>query len=240
MIVWIRSSIYFLFMVITGFIWGAFGFLLYPLPLKWRWPLISSWAKMNLVALRWICGLSYEVHGKENIPDQASIILCKHQSTWETIGLQKIFPHQTWVLKRELLKVPGFGWGLAALEPVAIDRGSRKKAMEQVIEQGTDRLKRGVWLVIFPEGTRTAPGTKNKYKAGGARLAVASGALVVPVAQNAGDFWPRHGFRKYPGVIQVHIGEPIDPEGKTPEQVNQLAEEYIEGIMEKITLTAKD
>lgn len=174
------------------------------------------------------CNLRYEVIGKENIPQTNSIILAKHQSAWETIAMQLIFPTQTWVLKRELLFLPFFGWGLAMTEPVAINRASGKKALRQVIKQGTDRLKRGLWLVIFPEGTRTAFGSKGKYAIGGALLAEKSGFPVVPVAHNAGKYWPKDSFIKYPGTITLSIAPMIDSSQLKAKAINQLAEDWIE------------
>jgi 1-acyl-sn-glycerol-3-phosphate acyltransferase len=159
------------------------------------------------------------------------VILAKHQSAWETIAFQQIFPPQTWVLKRELLWIPLFGWALALLRPIAIDRGAGRVAIEQVIEQGRERLQSGIWVVVFPEGTRVAPGTRRRYGIGGAALAAASGYPVVPVAHNAGSFWPRRGFRKRPGMIRVVIGPVIDSHGKTAEEIRRQAEEWIENTM---------
>ncbi len=161
--------------------------------------------------LKHLCGLDYRVEGREHLPGGAAIILSKHQSAWETIAFQEIFPPQTWVLKRELMWIPLFGWALALLRPIAIDRSAGRKAIEQVIEQGRERLQSGIWVVVFPEGTRVAPGTRKRYGMGGAVLAAETGYPVVPVAHNAGSFWPRRGFLKRPGTVRVVIGPVIDP-----------------------------
>jgi len=231
----IRSTIYFTLMVITGALYAIPASFTGFMPFDKRFKFISQWARFNIWALEKICGLGYEIKGKENIPNEASIILAKHQSTWETFATQIIFPPQTWVLKKSLLNIPFFGWGLRQTEPVAIDRKRKRKAMEQVMEQGKDRLDKGRWIIIFPEGTRIAPGKKGKYKLGGARLAVHSGRKIVPVAHNAGEFWARHSFTKKAGKITVSILPPIDPHGLTAEEINSKVEESIESEMKAIT-----
>jgi 1-acyl-sn-glycerol-3-phosphate acyltransferase len=185
--------------------------------------------------LRVLCNLKYEVQGQQNIPDGAAIIFCKHQSTWETLALQQIFPPQVWVLKRELFWVPFFGWALMSLGSVGIDRKSGRKAIRQIVKQGAYRLKQGRWIVIFPEGTRVAPGVRKRYGIGGAVLAEHSGFPVVPVAHNAGEFWPRRGLLKKPGTIKVVIGEPIQTNGRSAEEINKLAEEWIEATVAEIS-----
>jgi 1-acyl-sn-glycerol-3-phosphate acyltransferase len=179
--------------------------------------------------------LGVRVEGLEHIPKGNGLILAKHQSAWETIFLQTIFPPQTWVLKRELLWLPIFGWGLALTRPIAIDRAAGKKALRQVINQGIDRLQRGLWVVIFPEGTRTAPGQHQRYAIGGAMLAEKSGYPVVPVCHNAGEFWPKQGFNKQPGTITLVIGEPFSPAGMRAGEINQRVEEWIESTYQRIT-----
>jgi len=230
-----RSAIYFTVMVVTAVLYSVPSVFTFPLPFEKRYAFIRQWARFNVWCLKKICGLGFEIKGKENIPDQASIILCKHQSTWETYALQVVFPPQIWVLKKSLLRVPFFGWALGMLEPIAIDRSARKKAMEQIIEQGIQRLENGRWVVLFPEGTRIAPGKRGKYKMGGTRLAEVSGQLIVPVAHNAGEFWPRHGFEKKPGTITISILPPINPEGKSAAELNKMVEDQIETEMQQIT-----
>ena len=231
----IKSLIYFSIMVVSAVLFAVPAVLTLPLPYEKRYAFISQWARFHIWTLGIICGLTFKVKGAENIPDQASIILSKHQSTWETFALQLIFPQQIWVLKKNLLKIPFFGWALAQLEPIAIDRKARKKAMEQVIEQGINRLDNNRWVVLFPEGTRIAPGKKGKYKLGGARLAVESGKLVVPVAHNGGEFWPKHSMTKKAGVITLSVLPSINPNGKTAAEIGKLVETAIENEMQVIT-----
>lgn len=231
----IKSSIFFGLMVITAVIFAIPAVLTVIFPFEKRFRIISSWARFNIWSLEKICGLSYEIRGLDNIPQESCIIMSKHQSTWETFATQKIFPPHTWVLKKSLLNIPFFGWGLRMLEPVAINRSNRRQAMEQILAQGKDRLEKGRWIIVFPEGTRIAPGKKGKYKKGGARLAAHTGHQIVPVAHNAGEFWPRHGFTKKPGVITLSILPPISPQGLTPEEIIQQVESAIENEMQQIT-----
>ena len=188
-----------------------------------------------LFLLRHLCGIRYQILGAENIPKTPSIVLSKHQSAWETLAFQKIFPPQVWVLKKELLLIPFFGWGLAMTSPIAIDRKSGKKALEQIVEQGRERLKQGFWIVIFPEGTRIPPGKRGKYRIGGAWLATHTNVPVVPVAHNAGEFWGRNSFIKMPGTITVSIGKPIDPTGMEAGELNEKVEAWIENEMLRIS-----
>jgi 1-acyl-sn-glycerol-3-phosphate acyltransferase len=206
----------------------------FPLPSLSRYRITSGWAHLMLYLLRMICGISYRVIGAERIPRTPSIILSKHQSAWETLAFQQIFPSQVWVLKKELLRVPFFGWGLAMTSPIAIDRSSGKAALKQIVEQGKDRLKKGFWIVIFPEGTRIAPGQKGKYRIGGAWLATHTNVPVVPVAHNAGEYWGKNALIKLPGTITVSIGPPIDPTGMEPEDLNTTVESWIEAEVERI------
>lgn len=216
----------------------AFSFpsvLTFPFPFSWRYRFITQWSRFNLWWLKVTCGLRYQVHGLENIPATNAIVLSKHQSTWETLALQLIFPDQSWLIKRELLWIPFFGWGIAMLEPIAIDRSAKRKALTQLLEQGAARLKQGRWIVIFPEGTRMPPGQRGNYRLGGARLAAATGYPVVPVAHNAGEHWPKRSFIKTPGVIHIWIGPPIATQGRSAEEINRLTEEWIENKMAEIT-----
>ncbi|ADE13425.1 phospholipid/glycerol acyltransferase [Nitrosococcus halophilus Nc 4] len=229
-----RSLIFSLGQVFSTLVFGLVGLCLSFLPFHYRYRFLIQWGRLNFWWLRKTCGVSFRVRGAEHIPPGPAVVLCKHQSAWETIALQQIFPPQIWVLKRELLWIPFFGWGLALLEPIAIDRKSGRKALEQIIQQGRQRLAAGRWVVVFPEGTRMPPGKMGRFGIGGAALAQATGYPVVPVAHNAGRYWPRSGFTKYPGVIDVAIGPPIDTQGKTATQVNQQAYDWIEQAMEEI------
>lgn len=198
------------------------------LPFKWRYAWLTRWAWFNLHWLRITCGINYVIEGWENVPDSPCIIYSKHQSTFETYALQVILPPQAWVLKRELLWVPIFGWGLAICRPIAIDRGAGRKAVKQIITQGIQRLNSGQWVLVFPEGTRIAPGEKKKYGIGGAILAEKSGYPVLPVAHNAGEFWRKKQFIKTPGTIRIVFGPMIDSTGKSAQQINAEAAEWME------------
>ncbi|MGD8641287.1 MAG: lysophospholipid acyltransferase family protein [Gammaproteobacteria bacterium] len=233
--VYIRSFIFNLIMIGTVPLFVLPGFLLYPFPYEVRYAFLSQWARTIVVWLRVICKLKHEVIGAENIPEGPAIIFCKHQSAWETIALQTIFPPQVWVLKRELIRVPIFGWALAMLESIAIDRKSGRKAVEQIVEQGRQRLDTGKWIVVFPEGTRVAPGQRKKFGIGGAVLAEQTGYPVVLVAHNAGDFWRRRSIVKRAGVIKVVIGPTIDPAGKTAAEIKNIAEQWINDTVEDIS-----
>lgn len=233
--IFLRSLLFSLSMIVSSIVITSIGTLFLPFSFKIRYFVIGHFAKVNLWLLETICRIHYEVEGRENIPEGTAIIFSKHQSTWETMALQRIFPPQTFVVKRELLWLPFFGWGLLTLDPIGIDRKAGRKAIKQILKQGTERLKRGIWVVIFPEGTRSKPGTKGKYKIGGAMLAAHSEFPVVPVAHNAGEFWPKGGFLKKPGTIKVVIGPPIETKGKPADQILQEAEDFIEGTMPRIS-----
>lgn len=232
---WLRSLLFMVVMIVSTVIYAPLAVLTFPFPFHQRYWFISRWTLFNLYMLEKLCRLRYVVEGAANIPAQNAIIFCKHQSTWETFALQKIFPPQVWILKRELLWVPFFGWGLAMLDPIAIDRKAGRKAVMQLLEQGAKRLEDGRWVVVFPEGTRVAPGARKRYGIGGALLGEKTGRLIVPVAHNAGEYWRRRGFIKYPGTIRVVIGPPIDPGGLAAEEINRRAEAWIEDAMQRIT-----
>lgn len=233
---YIRALLFWVVFFVSTLIIAPLVVLTFPFPFAVRYATAHSWSRLNLWWLELTCGLHYQVTGTENIPAEASIIFSKHQSTWETMALQIFFPPQVWVLKQELLRIPFFGWAMALLEPIAIDRSAGRKAVVQMARQGRERLDNGRWVVVFPEGTRVAPGKRERYKIGGAVLAQKSGGRkVVPVAHNAGEYWSRHSFVKKPGTIQVVIGPPIATEGKTAQAILDEAEAWIEGTMEKIT-----
>lgn len=231
----IRSLLFTTIMIVTVPVFVLPGLLLYPFPYKVRYGFLSCWAKTVVWWLRLICDLRHEIINPENIPQGPAIIMCKHQSAWETIALQAIFPPQVWVLKHELIKIPIFGWALAMLESIAIDRGSGRKAVEQIVQQGIQRLQTGKWIVVFPEGTRVAPGRRKKFGIGGAVLAEQSGFPVVLVAHNAGDFWRRRSLIKRPGVIKVVIGPTIEPKGKTAAEIKDIAEKWINDTVDEIS-----
>lgn len=230
-VLYVRAWLFYVGLFVLTIPFSLLAILLIPLPavMHSRW--VSGWAHAVMWWLKVTCNLRYEVTGREHIPATPSIILAKHQSAWETIALQSIFPPQVWVLKRELLMIPFFGWGLWAVGSIPIDRSSGREALKKLVNHGKDRLKRGLWVVIFPEGTRTAPGVRGKYHIGGAWLASHTETAVVPVAHNAGRFWRKNSILKYPGVIQVVIGQPIDTTGLKPDAVNKQVEEWIEAEM---------
>jgi 1-acyl-sn-glycerol-3-phosphate acyltransferase len=224
----LRSTLYFLLQIIITPPYALVVLATYPLSPLNRYRVISGWSHIMLFLARFICGVRYCVLGTENIPRKPTIVLSKHQSAWETLAFQQIFPPQVWVLKKELLHIPFFGWGLAMTSPIAINRSRGKAALKQIIRQGRDRLQKGLWIIIFPEGTRIDPGKKGRYGIGGAWLATNTGVSVVPVAHNAGVLWGKNSFIKFPGTITVSIGEPIDPAGMDANELNNKVEEWIE------------
>jgi 1-acyl-sn-glycerol-3-phosphate acyltransferase len=199
-----------------------------PLPRMLRYRIISGWSRLVVILARQILGIGWRIEGGENLPAQPAVILAKHQSAWETMAFQLIFPPQVHVLKRELLWIPFFGWGLALMSPIAIDRSRGFAALRSIARRGRERLEQGFWVVVFPEGTRVAPGERRAYQLGGAWLAAASGAPVVPVAHNAGLFWPRNAFVKRAGTVTVRIGPVIASANRDPKTINDLAEAWIE------------
>jgi len=231
----IRSLLFSASMIISTIIITFLLVIFSPMPFIVRSRLARGYACFIVSALKILCGINYTVRGRENIPKGSAIILSKHQSTWETYALQLFFPAQTWVLKRELMWVPFFGWGLALLKPISIDRSSGRKAVNQIIEKGKQRLDAGIWVTIFPEGTRIAPGKHKRWGIGGAVLAESSGYPVVPVAHNAGEFWGRRSFLKKPGTIQVVIGKPIEVNGLSANEINQKAEQWVDATMKEIS-----
>jgi len=233
----LRSILFNLGILVITPIFSILAILLFLLPAVTRSRLVSGWAHCSMFWLALTCGLRFRVIGRENMPDHACVILAKHQSAWETIAFQTIFPPQIWVMKRSLLWIPFLGWAFAALRAIAIDRSAGREALKQMVAQGKDRLARGLWVVIFPEGTRIAPGERGKYHIGGAWLATHTQATVVPVAHNAGEFWRKNSFIKMPGVITVSIGKPIESKGMKPDALNQVVESWIEAEME--TLSSK-
>jgi len=196
------------------------------------WRLSIQWGVEHLLGIR------PRVIGLENMPQDPCVILSKHQSAWETMTLQDYVPKGAFcvfVLKKELLRVPLIGWGLGAMKMISIDRSAGKEALDKVVEQGRERLKSGFYVIIFPEGTRVAPGTTKRYKSGGAYLATRVGCKVVPVAHDAGEFWPRQAFVKKPGTVAVSIGPAFDATGMSESEVNRRAEAWIEAEMRRIS-----
>jgi 1-acyl-sn-glycerol-3-phosphate acyltransferase len=231
-----RSILYFILLTLSTIILATLGTLV-----GWAFTrngihwVDHSWSRINLWGLEHICGLKYRLHGAENIPDTSCIIFAKHQSAWETIALISIIPGpKAWVLKRELLYMPFLGWVMIYFKPIAIDRKSGHRAVDQIVEQGIQRLETGKKVFVFPEGTRVAPGTRKRYGIGGAILAEKSGYPVLPVAHNAGVFWRRRDIRKYPGTIDVRIGPLIQTQGLSAVEINKAAETWIESTVESL------
>lgn len=231
----VRSLIFYIALVVSA----AFMCVLLPFMAFFsrttRFRSVVLWARFVLWVLHRVCGLGFSVEGRENLPDVASVAYIKHTSVWETIADIVVFPEQTWVLKRELMWVPLLGLGLFMLAPIAINRNARHSAAQQVITKGQERLENGVWLMIFPEGTRVAPGKTRRYGFSGAVLASKSGRPVVPVAHNAGDYWQKGEFLKRPGTIRFCIGPVIEPAGKTVQEINAEAQAWIENRMAAIS-----
>ncbi len=238
-VLYIRSFIFWLGFLLSTVVVGLLVIALFFTPSDFRLTVAKLWCHSTLWWLKLVCKLDYVVEGAENIGEQNAIVLCKHQSTWETIALHAIVPLGRWVFKRELMKIPIFGWALALTDPIAIDRGSGRKAVTQLIREGTEKLKQGKWMILFPEGTRTSPGAEKQYKIGGALLATKSGYPVLPIAHNAGEFWPKHSFIKWPGTITVCIGPLIESRDKKADVLLAETHDWIEGKMKQISDPAR-
>ncbi|GMR06901.1 MAG: 1-acyl-sn-glycerol-3-phosphate acyltransferase [Gammaproteobacteria bacterium] len=230
---WIRSFIYYLFMVTSMIILFLILVLISPFEYKYRAMLIRYWALLQMWLLKVCCGLTYEVLGSENLPSHPYIALPKHQSTWETIASNFLFRQSAWVFNKELFTIPFFGWGLYLTRSVGIDRGTPRAALNQLVTKGGALLKQGRTMVIFPEGTRVPPGEQAKFEPGGSLLAVRTGTPVVPVALNAGEFWPKESFRKYPGHIKVIIGPLIESKGLKARELNEKVESWMQKTMKE-------
>ncbi|RQH10052.1 lysophospholipid acyltransferase family protein [Paraburkholderia dinghuensis] len=232
----IRSLLLFIYFVVFTVPYATACIVAFPfLSANRRYWMAVGWCRTTLFVARWLTGIRYRIEGMENLPDGAAVVLAKHQSAWETIALPALMPRpMCYVFKRELLYVPFFGWTLGMLKMVHINRKEGKLAFNSVTRQGKLRMAEGAWIIMFPEGTRTQVGKQGKYKTGGARLAVETGAQVIPVAHNAGHVWPRNSFIKYPGIVTVSIGKPIDTAGLSPDEVNTRVEKWIETEMRRI------
>ncbi len=230
----IGSLLHIALMGITAPLWVIIGLLTVPFGFTVRYYYLTSWGRLVIWSLAWLCGTGYRVHGLANRPTTPCVVMAKHQSAWETMALIRWFSPQTWVLKASLLRIPFFGWGLRLLEPIGIDRRAQGAAWQEVLRQGQDRLERGRWVIVFPEGTRMPCGQKGRYRNGGAALAIHAGYPVVPVAHNAGQFWPRDSWIRRRGEVQVVIGEPIATEGRSPEAVTSEVEDWIEARVSEL------
>ncbi|MFK7089705.1 lysophospholipid acyltransferase family protein [Chromobacterium violaceum] len=232
---WIRNLLYWVVLIVITPVFFLLLMLAAPLPRRSRHVFGVTWAMSLLWMLEHVIGLKYKVIGAENIPSAPSVIASKHQSGWETLALQKIFPWQVYVAKRELTWIPLFGWGLVLMNPIIINRSDRARANQRLLDQGLERKRHGFWITVFPEGTRTKPGVGGKYKLGAARMAKQFDMPMVPVAHNAGEFWPRNAFLKYPGEITVVVGPAIQPDSEAgPEAMMAQAEAWIEARQREI------
>jgi len=231
----LRSTLFLLFLIITVIPYSFACVLWAPLPRKWRYRLTVGWPRLAVWGAKFFTGIRWQFKGYQNLPDAPVVILSKHQSAWETLFLPAYLPREVcFVYKKELHRVPFFGWGLALLRMIPINRSKGRDAFEQVVRLGQQRLDEGRWPLLFPEGTRIAPGKVGRYKMGGALLATRTGAMVVPIAHNAGECWPRNSFLKRPGLITVSIGPPIPTAGLEAEEVNRKVQEWIENEMRQL------
>jgi 1-acyl-sn-glycerol-3-phosphate acyltransferase len=232
----LRSLLFMLVMIVATVVWACVCFFAAPLPYNKRFWVTSRWNVFIIWCAKTICGIRYEVRGRENLPDAQAIVLSKHQSAWETIFL---LPNLTrplvYVFKKEIMYIPFFGWAMYLLRMIPIDRRDGKNAFKHVVEIGRRRLVDGQWIIMFPEGTRIPVGQKGKYKSGGTRLAVETNTVVIPIAHNSGECWPKQSFLKRPGVITVSIGKPISPDGHTADSMMQEVENWIESEMRVIS-----
>ncbi|OAI48738.1 hypothetical protein AYO45_04285 [Gammaproteobacteria bacterium SCGC AG-212-F23] len=239
MIALFRTLVFFIYFFIITLLFGSVMPLtrLFRLPRRWSYLLGITWMRAVIQALKYICGMRYHVKGLSNLAKYPNgIIFCKHQSTWETFFVPPLFYSVAIILKKELLPIPFFGWALNTMGVIAIDRKNKLSALTQILEQGKENLTKGRWVLVFPEGTRVAPGHVGKYHMSGAHLAAETGYPVLPIAHNAGRYWPRNTFIKRPGTIQVIIGPWIQTRGRTAKDILADAKQWIEAEMLKISM----
>lgn len=225
---YLRATCFWLGSILVLMFIGTGLLFLAPLPFTLRYRFAGLWPRFCIYWLGVTCGLHYEINGLQNIPKEGAILVSNHQSTWETFAMQAFFPAMVWVVKRELLWLPVFGWGLYILKTIAVDRSAGKQAMQQLLEQASDRIAKGINVVIFPEGTRVPYGEIHRFRNGAFVLAEKTGAAVVPIAHNAGYFWPRKKFVKKPGIIDMKIGEPIHCQNKSIDDIREEAALWIQ------------
>ncbi len=238
---YLRSFIFLVIHSLTGIVFGSIAVIIRPiLPYSWRWRIVTLWNRSVMLWLYLCCGIKFKVIGKRHFDRYPCVVLAKHQSTWETMFLQYYFGPVSTILKKELLSIPFFGWGLASLRPIAIDRSNPIQALKDVKNKGIERLKEGNNLLIFPEGTRTPPGQMGTYARSGADIAVSAGVPIVAVAHNAAECWPHKQFLKYPGTISVVISEPIETTGKDRKELTEYVKEWIENEIIKMPPARKD
>ena len=232
--IFIRSLLFFILSILATIVHGIFVLPVSFVHYNTGYDLARSWGRTVLWLAKHVCGIDYQVNGMENIPTYPCVSMAKHQSAWETVFILTLLPRAVWIIKRELVWVPVVGWALYALQSIAIDRKSGKRAVDQIVEQGRERIGRGLWVSVFPEGTRVAPGQRGRYGIGGAWLAAKTGTPILPMAHNAGECWRRNAFLKYPGKVTVSIGPPILTAGREPAEVIADVENWIETEMTKL------
>lgn len=241
MIQYIRTLIFYFFYIQSFVMLGLVALLVWPLPFHLRYNIITLWNKFALFIAKHIAGVNYNIIGLENIPrDTPYVVLCKHQSTWETIFTQIYFKPLSTILKRELLRIPFFGWGLALLKPIPIDRSKPRDAIRKIQKEGLERIAEGINVLIFPEGTRIPAGQVGNYARGGAEIACTAGVPVLPVAHNAGELWPVSRLLKTPGTLTVVIGLPITTVGRNSKELTDEVKSWIENEIQKMPKAAKD
>lgn len=230
----LRSALFAVLQTVLTVLFSLIALLTFPFSARTRYRIITGWNRIVVWLAEVVCGIRYQVIGLENLPKAPAVVMAKHQSAWETIALPVLLPPMAMVIKRELLWVPFFGWGMAMLSPIAINRAEGRAALKQIVEQGRARLAQGFGVMIFPEGTRIASGETGRYGIGGAWLACHVNAVVVPVAHNAGGLWPKNAFLKRPGLITLSIGPPIEAAGMKPDVLNERVKAWIENEMKRL------
>ena len=239
--VFVRSLLFNVFGFATAFLASLAILLMFWAPYRYRWAITVAWCRLAMWAVGFFCGIRIEVEGRENLPDEASVLMIKHTSTMETLWQVTAFPRTTWVLKREITWAPIIGWAIGlALQPIAIDRSGGASAVKQVIRQGRQKLAEGTWITIFPEGTRMAPGETRRYGVSGAALARDAKVPIVPVAHNACDLWTRLSFSKRPGTVRFCIGPTVDATTQSPKETNLIVQDWIESKMREISVAYQD
>ena len=236
---WLRSVLHLLWMVVTVVPWATFAITasLFVSPTRMYW-ICAGWLKLAVNSGQWILGIRNRITGFENLPTGTTapaVLLVKHQSTWETLVMPAIMPHPlAYVFKRELLHIPFFGWSMARMDMIHIDRKDGSRAFAKVVQQGRRLLKQGNWVIMFPEGTRIPRGEAGQYKSGGTRLAIACGAPVIPIAVTSAKCWPRKAFIKRPGIVDISIGKPIDTTGRRADELMREVQAWIEAEMRRL------
>ncbi len=239
LLAWVRSVLHLLWMVLTIVPWATFAIVasLFVSPTRMYW-ICAGWLKAAVVGGQWILGIRNRISGFENLPSgttDPAVLLVKHQSTWETLLMPAIMPHPlAYVFKRELLYIPFFGWSMARMDMIHIDRKQGSRAFAKVVQQGRRLLKQGNWVIMFPEGTRIPRGEAGQYKSGGTRLAIACGAPVIPIAVTSAKCWPRKAFVKWPGTVDISIGKPIPTEGRKQDELMREVQAWIEAEMRRL------